>query len=125
MAYALQIAKEQGIEALEEQIKRRGISFAPCRIPQKELDEFSMRVKENAVGTITVLAAYVLRNKFDWGNRGRDGKRGRLDEFRYWMNYYADSVLQDYFTIGDAVEDLATDAKVDLFFEMKNINVRI
>lgn len=38
MEYALRVAKEKGIEGLEAEIKRRGRTFAPCLIPQKEMD---------------------------------------------------------------------------------------
>lgn len=33
MEYALKIAKEKGIEGLEQEIKRRGRTVAPCLVP--------------------------------------------------------------------------------------------
>lgn len=39
MAYALKVAKEKGVDGLEEEMKRRGVSIAPCILPEKELDE--------------------------------------------------------------------------------------
>lgn len=56
MEYALKIAKEKGIEGLEQEIKRRGRTVAPCLVPQKEMDEFTLKVKQNATGVVTALS---------------------------------------------------------------------
>lgn len=126
MAYALKIAKEKGIEGLEEELKRRGCLYAPIMMPQKQLDEFTNNVKIHTIGTITALSAYVLRNKFDWGNRGRNGRMGRLDRFKFYMNDLADSVVRDYLTIDDICEDLATDgSNIDLWFAKNDRNVKV
>ena len=76
MEYALKIAKEKGIEGLEQEIKRRGRTVAPCLVPQKEMDEFTLKVKQNATGVVTALSEMVLRDKFGFGttrmNRFKD-----------------------------------------------------
>lgn len=36
MEYALKIAKEKGIEGLEQEIKRRGRTVAPCLVLKKK-----------------------------------------------------------------------------------------
>ena len=41
MAYALKIAKEKGVDGLEEEIRFRNVSLAPIVIPRKELTEFT------------------------------------------------------------------------------------
>lgn len=125
MAYALKIAKEKGIEGLEEELKRRGALYAPCTLPQKELDQFTTQVKIHTIGTITALSEYVLRNKFGFGNRGRNGQDGRMDRFKYWMNFYAESVLEDYLTIDDIVENLDEETGVDLFFKKNDKSVKV
>lgn len=125
MAYALKIAKEKGVEGLETELKRRGALYAPILLPQKELDQFTTQVKIHTIGTITTMAEYVLRNKFGFGNRGRKGKRGRMDEFKHWMNFYAESVVEDYLTIDDMVENLNEETGVDLFFKKNDKSVKI
>lgn len=125
MAYALKIAKEKGVDGLEAEVKRRGALYAPCILPQKELDRFTTQVKVHTIGTITAMAEYVLRNKFDFGNKGRNGKRGRMDEFKYWMNFYAESVVEDYLTIDDMVENLNEETGVDLFFRKNDRSVQV
>lgn len=125
MAYALKIAKEKGIDGLEEELKRRGALNAPITLPQKELDAFTTNVKIHTIGTITTLAEYVLRNKFDFGNRGRNGQMGRMDKFKHWMNFYAESVVEDYLTIDDMVENLNEETGVDLWFKKNDRSVKV
>ena len=45
MAYALRIAKEKGIEALEEDLKMRNVIDLPCRVSKADLSKFSENVK--------------------------------------------------------------------------------
>lgn len=125
MAYALKIAKEKGVDGLEEELKRRGALFAPIFLAQKELDTFTNNVKIHTIGTITAMAEYTLRNKFGFGNRGRNGKRGRMDEFKHWMNFYAESVVEDYLTIDDMVENLNEETGVDLWFKKNDRSVKV
>lgn len=124
MAYAFKIAKEKGIDGLEQELKRRGALYAPCFLTQKELDDFTNRVKVHAIGTITAMAEYVLRNKFDFGNCGKNGEMGRMDKFKYWMNFYAESVIEDYLTIDDMVENLNEETGIDLFFRKNDGSVK-
>lgn len=118
MVYALKIAKEKGVDGLEAEIKRRGISIVPVFISDKEMNDFQNRVRKHVIGTITALAAFILRNKFGWGNRGRNGNMGRLDRFKFYMNDLADSVVRNYLTVDDICEDMALDgSNLDLHFK--------
>ena len=123
MTYALKIAKERGVDGLEQELKSRGALAAPIFLPQKEIDRFMQAVKTHTIGTITAMSTYVLRNKFGWGNRGKKGNMGRLDKFKFHMNDLADSVVRDYLTIDDICEDMEFDAKIDLWFK-KNDGAR-
>ena len=40
MIYALNIAKKEGIEALESDIRKRGLLRAPMKFTQKDIDSF-------------------------------------------------------------------------------------
>ena len=96
MEYALKIAKEKGIEGLEQEIKRRGRTVAPCLVPQKEMDEFTLKVKQNATGVVTALSEMVLRDKFGFGTT-------RMNRFRDYINNLADSIEKDYLTVDDVI----------------------
>ena len=40
MIYALNIAKKDGVDALESDIRKRGFTRAPLKFSQKDIDEF-------------------------------------------------------------------------------------
>ena len=104
MAYALKVAKEKGIDGLEDEIKRRGCSIAPCTIRQKELDELKKNISDNAIVSITAMSAYVLRWKFGFGD----------NRFKDYVNDLADSIVRDYLTVDDILQELKNDYGIDL-----------
>lgn len=118
MAYALKVAKEKGVKGLEAEIKSRGGSFAPCTIPKKEMDLFLGKVKENTVGTALAMSEYILRNKFGFGSV-------RMSRFKDYMNDLADSIVRDYLTVDDIVENLKEETGIDLSFEKNDKDVII
>lgn len=67
-AWILEIAKRDGIDKAEEELKRRGAVFVPLEIPTKILDEFSEKVKWNAIDTIVLLSCATLRDEFGFGH---------------------------------------------------------
>lgn len=65
MGYAFKIAKEQGIDALEEEIKFRRIIKAPLSVPRSEIDRFCQEVKTNCVKTFKVLMVITLLDELE------------------------------------------------------------
>lgn len=118
MAYALKIAKEQGIEELEKELYRRNVSFAPLALPRKELDEFTMRVKENVIDTVVALSSYILHDKFGYGEK-------RLERFIQWFNYFADSICNDWFTWDDLMKVIKEETGVELRIRTFNEYIKI
>ena len=57
MAYALRIAKEKGIDALEEDLKMRTAIGLPVGVDRKALNQFTENVKFNTVDTMVILMA--------------------------------------------------------------------
>lgn len=107
MAYALKVAKEKGIDGLEDEIKMRGCSIAPCTISQKELNELKKNISNNAIVSITAMSAYVLRWEFGFGDK-------RINRFKDCVNDLADSIVRDYLTVDDILEELKSDYGIDL-----------
>lgn len=107
MAYALKVAKEKGIDGLEDEIKRRGCSIAPCTIRQKELNELKKNISDNVIVSITAMSAYVLRWKFGFGDK-------RINRFKDYVNDLADSIVRDYLTVDDILQELKNDYGIDL-----------
>jgi SSS family solute:Na+ symporter/sodium/proline symporter len=57
MLYALKVAKEKGIEGLEEEIKFRNISQVPIAISRDKIDECILNIKLNTIDTMLILSA--------------------------------------------------------------------
>ena len=60
MSYALQIAKEKGIDGLEEELRFRNALRMPIGVSRKDCDECVNTIKINVVDTVTILAAMTL-----------------------------------------------------------------
>lgn len=91
MAYALRIAKEKGIEGLEEEIKYRNITEIPIAIKRDKLNECIENIKLNTIDTILVLSAVTLRDEFGFG-------KARLARFIERFNLKTDCLVEDYCT---------------------------
>ena len=54
MAYALRIAKEKGIDSLEEECRFRGATKLPLALPKNAIDECVSKIKLNTIDTVTI-----------------------------------------------------------------------
>lgn len=118
MAYALRVAKEKGIEGLEEDLARRNISEVPIRITQPQITEYSQAVKHNVVFYMSVLTRGILADKFGFGKE-------QLEEFNHHINNRADCLTGDYTTWKDQIETLNGDFGLDIKDEGIDTTVRI
>ena len=118
MAYALRIAKEKGIDGLEEEIRFRNVSMAPIALPRRELKEFTDKVKVNMIDTITALSAYVLRDKFGFGTV-------RIQRFINWVNEFADSICGEWLTFGDIQQVIKDEIGIELQMRRNDSNVKV
>lgn len=79
MAYALRIAKEKGIDALEEDLKMRNATNIPVGLTKKVIDEWCNGMKAQTIDSIGILAMVTLRDGFGFGTK-------RLNRFRDIFN---------------------------------------
>lgn len=75
MLYAVNVVKESGLEALEKDIKKRGVLKAPLAYTDKQIDEFWKQLSENLYATMTCVTGMVLHDEFGFGKQ-------RLHKFR-------------------------------------------
>ena len=75
MLYAYKIVKEQGIEALEKDIKTRNVLKLPLGYSQKDIDEFLEYLKPNFYNSIMSVACVALEETFGF-------KKVRLKRFK-------------------------------------------
>lgn len=101
MAYALKIAKEKGIDALEEECKFRQATNIPSQILRKQVDKSIEKIKFNTIDTILILALSVLHDEFGFANV-------RCKRFEERFNLKTECLVDDYVTWEDlrkALED--------------------
>ena len=60
MKFALKIAKEKGIEGLEEEIKYRGINSRPQTLDRAALHDFENRTRDQITDCIKKMKIWVL-----------------------------------------------------------------
>ena len=118
MAYALRIAKEKGIEGLEEEIKYRNITEIPIAIKRDKLNECIENIKLNTIDTILVLSAVTLRDEFGFG-------KARLARFIERFNLKTDCLVEDYCTWDDLRQNLEEECGIKLSIRQNNQNIRI
>ena len=66
---ALRIVRDGGIEALEREIKFRGITGVHTSLASKDLDKAAQKIKEMTLDTFTILGIAVLHDDFGFGQK--------------------------------------------------------
>ena len=99
MAYALRIAKEKGIDALEEDLKMRNAIGLPVGVDRKALNQFTENVKFNTVDTMVILMAVTLHDEFGFGEKR---VQRAIDRFMFKAN----CLDEDYTTWQEQIEIL-------------------
>jgi len=118
MAYALRVAKERGIDGLEEELEKRNATEVPIRISTSQLKEFSQLVKHNVVFYMGVLTRGVLADKF-----GFDADQLKI--FDENLNFRADCLTEDYTTWKDQIDTLNEDFNLGIKDEGIDTTIRI
>lgn len=101
MIYALNIAKSDGIEALESDIRKRGVTRAPMKFKQKDIDEMLEFMSKNLYQTSMSVWFMTLNEVYGFGKKrlkrlkdAFDKNTSILMDFDYIGNHYVD--LEDY-----------------------------
>lgn len=118
MSFALKVAKEKGIEGLENDLKMRCAVGLPIPVNKKALDECVENIKCNTIDTVVILMAAVLRDEFEFG-------RGRIQRFMDRFEEKADCIAGDYCTWKDYIETLKEETGIEFSIRENNKNVRI
>lgn len=106
MAYALKIAKEKGIDGLEEELRFRNALRMPIAIDRKACDECVNTIKVNVVDTVTIMAAMVLLDEFDFD-------RDKIQQFTERFNFKTECLLDDYTTWEEQIQILKEERDLD------------
>lgn len=93
LAMALEIVQKGGVEALEKEIRQRGVCGVNTNLTMKELDEALFPIKGNCIDTVMALFLAVLRDEFGFGKARLERVRDRfslkancLGEYVKWVD---------------------------------------
>ena len=118
MSYALRYAREHGLDALEEDLRKRGAYNIPVRIDDKALKEFTDNAKNMMLDTILILASVTLHDEFGFGKK-------RLEQFKKRFNFKAECIGEDFASWQDMIEILRDECGLEYSIRQNEKNVRI
>lgn len=107
LSLALRIAKEGGIEALEREIKFRGVTGIRTSLASKDLDKASEQIKEITLDTFTVMSVAVLHDEFGFGEK-------RCQRYMDGINKAAEYIVDDLATWPDYIASIKEQIGLDL-----------
>ena len=116
MSYALKYVKENGIEALENELKRRGAYNIPIRISDKDLKVFTDNAKMMLLDTVLILASMTLHDEFGFGKE-------RLQRFIKRFNFKAECIGEDYTTWQDQIDILKEECGLEYQLRMNDKDI--
>lgn len=108
MLHALDVAKKEGVDALEEEIRRRGFFRLPIALTQSEYDKVLDYLVQNLHSTYKTVTGIVLNDIFGFGKK-------RLTEFEIAFDRKTrdavdfDYLGQHYMTLEDYAKTLNND----------------
>lgn len=107
---ALNIAKEKGIDGLEEEIKFRNITGLHTKYTKSELEKAEQTFKHQVILYYQAASLFTLKEKFGFG-------KVRLKRFHDMFEELCDSVLKDYLTLEDIVDYLKDEYGINLMYK--------
>lgn len=126
MLYALKIVKEQGIEALEKEIRMRGFWRMPLKMSRQEHDNFVLYVTQNVYHTMLTVIGMVLHDELGFRKKRLLRFKDKFDkltmtafDFDYAGQHYV--TLEDYAVYLNEKANLGIDvARVAVCQEMSS-----
>lgn len=104
---AEKIVREQGIEALQKEIKFRNEAGVHTGLAMQELNKATTRIKEMTVDTVRVLTIACLHDEFGFGQQ-------RCQRFMDRMDQKADCLIDDFCTWQDYIDTIKEELNLEL-----------
>ena len=109
LSLALRIAKEGGIEALEKEIRFRGITGIHTSLASKDLDKAAEKIKEITLDTFTVMSVAVLHDEFGFGEKRC---QRYMDGINKAAEYIVDGLTRYLRVIASIKEQIGLDLRI-------------
>lgn len=117
MNYALEIAKKDGVEGLEKEVKKRGLFKVPFNYTQTQRDNFLREVSHNLYMNMMATFAYALNSEFGFGKERLVRLRKKVSDLVedvFDLDYMGERYvrLEDYATEMNERYDLGLDVEI-------------
>lgn len=107
---ALQIVQKEGAEALEREVRFRGLTGINTKVSQNELLQASQHIKELTLKTVLTMATMVLRDEFGFGcTRG--------NRFVRRFNEKTACLVDDFVSWQDMIDTIKAEMGIDVGFK--------
>lgn len=92
---ALEIVKNEGVEALEKEIEFRNVTGIRTALAKKDINRATIKIKEQTVDTVTILSVATLHDEFGFGTQRCDRLLRGLTKRRNasWMTWQAGTII--------------------------------
>lgn len=107
MGYALKIAREKGIEGLEEEVKFRNISKVSVAMSDKEYKDLVNSITADSIDSIAIIATLTLHDEFGFGEK-------RVKQFNNRFNLKCDCIGKGFTTWEEQLEILRNECNLKL-----------
>ena len=109
MVFALEIVKKGGVEALEEEIRKRRLSGIHLLVPQSELDKAKATITYRTMDILSAVGMLVLHDKFGFGKK-------RCNRFKHWLIEKTDALLDPKMEVSmdDYVRTISEELGIDV-----------
>lgn len=120
MEFALKIAKEKGVEGLEEELRFRNRNGLGIPVSQEELDRATEQIKEVVYSTVMIMWLLTIRDELGFGQK-------RLNRLLKRFDSKTDCLAKGFCTWQDMADVMReeTGLKLDLIDGTKNMVVKI
>lgn len=110
---ALRIVREGGLEALEKEIRFRGVTGIRTSLASKDLDKASRKIKEMTLDTFTILSIAALHDEFGFGEK-------RINRFMRKLEEGAEYLMDDLATWQDYIDSIKEQLNIHLEVRWNN-----
>lgn len=114
MEFALRLARDKGIEALEKEVRFRNKTGISLNCTTQELNVASEKIKEMTLDTVLIAAIAVLHD--EWGFSTK-----RCQRFQKKFIEAAELLVQDMATWDDYINEISKQIKLDLKIRWRDI----
>ena len=117
MLYAFNYAKDNGLDALEKEVKLRGLTNIPTQVNTKVINECIENIKNNTCDTFAILMVSVLHDEFGFGQQ-----RCQKAIDRFMLK--AECLGDNYVTWQDYIDMIKEELNIQMDIRENNKNVK-